>query len=214
MIDPEEYRQLQWEKRLKKSAIPRRFWDLRLDKLDQSPAVEKVAAYVDHLEEHREAGRGLLLLGDPGRGKTTLACVTGLHAFERKFSSYYTTIADYRSLLLEEQSLSSAVRLAKADEELMDEWLRKRAIIDRIKHHVVFLIVDDMGKEHSTTTRFIEDEIDQLLRSRFDLGLPTIITTNVRKAHWAEHYSESMASFIHEACVMVAVDGEDRRRKR
>jgi DNA replication protein DnaC len=75
-------------------------------------------------------------------------------------------------------------------------------------------ILDDLGKEHRTATGWAENTFDALLRSRFNAGLPTIVTTNVPLKNWGVVYGEPMGSFAHEAFIPIAVKapGGDRRR--
>ena len=52
-----------------------------------------------------------------------------------------------------------------------------------------------------------------LLRSRYNFGLPTIVTTNVPVNDWSEVYGDSMYSFLHEAFIthhVVSQEGDRR----
>jgi DNA replication protein DnaC len=74
-------------------------------------------------------------------------------------------------------------------------------------------VLDDIGKEYRTASGWAENVFDELLRSRYNAGLPTIITTNVELAQW-DKYGPAMESFAHEAFVNVAVKAPrgDRRK--
>jgi len=52
------------------------------------------------------------------------------------------------------------------------------------------------------------------LRSRFNAGLPTIVTTNVPMKNWGTVYGDPMGSFAYEAFVPIEVksDRGDRRK--
>jgi DNA replication protein DnaC len=93
------------------------------------------------------------------------------------------------------------------------EWSdRDRALRRlRVAH---WLVLDDIGKEHSTASGFTQDEFYLLMRSRFDLALPTLITSNDRLSDWAHTQGQSMESFMDEACVQVYADGDFRRSQR
>jgi len=147
----------------------------------------------------RTSGRGLLLIGSPGQGKTTLASVI-LQALVREASPdiwggivsrpvYFT---DYPTLLRSQQ------RAFDKDETYQD-------LIDSVfgeghpDRNIRLLVVDDLGKEHRTASGWAEHTFDALLRRRFSLGLPTIVTTNVPLSSWGKVYGDSMASFANEA---------------
>ena len=57
------------------------------------------------------------------------------------------------------------------------------------------LVLDDVGKEHSSKSGWSASVLDQVLRYRHNEGRPTIITTNLALPKWAG-YNESMESFI------------------
>jgi hypothetical protein len=74
-------------------------------------------------------------------------------------------------------------------------------------------VLDDLGKEHKTSSGWAEDTFDELLRARFNSGLPTIVTSNTPLSKWGTNYSEAMASFAYEAFIPIDVNsGKDLRR--
>ena len=75
--------------------------------------------------------------------------------------------------------------------------------------NVRILVIDDLGKEYGS--KYDDTSFDEILRLRYDKGLPTIVTTNVRLENWEAQYSEAMASFAQEAFVRVPIIGTDLR---
>jgi DNA replication protein DnaC len=76
--------------------------------------------------------------------------------------------------------------------------------------NVRVLILDDLGKEYGS--KYDDTSFDEILRSRYDKALPTIITTNVSRDKWSAQYGEAMGSFAHEAFHRVAIIGKDLRQ--
>jgi DNA replication protein DnaC len=173
-------------------------------------------------------GVGLLFDGGPGLGKTTHA-VTTLMEFVRRLPEnddaaksilgissenygmnsrpiYYMTFPEF---------LSRKKALIDADPDTRKELYREmegfhgRAKEDHL--NVRILVLDDLGKEYGS--KYDDTSFDEILRSRYDKALPTIITTNVSREKWAAQYGEAMGSFAFEAFTRVRIMGEDLRKK-
>lgn len=194
--------------------------------LEPSPAVEKVRQWVERVvngEIIQKAGDpfcglGIMLVGNPGHGKTTLAS-TALQSLIRgipgevlgtpgTLPNRIGAFMDYPKLLRLQKSLWSEEN--EADQLLLDSIYGDS---DRMNNVRVF-VLDDLGKEYRTTSGWAENTFDALLRSRFNAGLPTIVTTNVELENWGGVYGEPMGSFALEAFVPVKVKAfkGDRRK--
>jgi DNA replication protein DnaC len=194
--------------------------------LEQSPAVETVRQWVERVvngEIIQKAGDpfcglGIMLVGNPGHGKTTLAS-TALQSLIRgipgevlgtpgTLPNRIGAFMDYPKLLRLQKSLWSEEN--EADQLLLDSIYGDS---DRMNNVRVF-VLDDLGKEYRTTSGWAENTFDALLRSRFNAGLPTIVTTNVELENWGGVYGEPMGSFALEAFVPVKVKAlkGDRRK--
>jgi DNA replication protein DnaC len=155
------------------------------------------------------AGYGVLLVGKPGHGKTTLASVTLqelIRTIPSDMRSPLGIFLDYPSFLDKKKSQFDAFNI--------DEKRKLDSIYGRAdKLNVSVFILDDVGKEYRTSNGWSDNLLDELLRSRFRFGLPTIVTTNTPPMEWSK-YGEAMASFISEAFITIEVKapGGDRRK--
>jgi hypothetical protein len=70
-------------------------------------------------------------------------------------------------------------------------------------------VFDDAGKQQGSSYDAVS--IEELLRSRYDAGLPTILTTNHTRNDWSDKYGKAMGSFVYEAFRPVTLEGEDLR---
>lgn len=163
-------------------------------------------------------GRGLLLSGAPGHGKTALACVA-LQAI--LLDTPATTFAPARSLprspgyFAAYPEMLRMAQLAWKDED-GPHAERMTRLYGEHEHPIYVFVLDDLGKEHRAASGWAENTFDHLLRRRYDLGLPTIITTNVPIKDWGPIYGEAMESFAHEALahqVILSTRGDRRKAK-
>jgi DNA replication protein DnaC len=181
--------------------------------LDNAEAVALVQKWVDTVRSgivikspgSPSSGLGLALVGLPGHGKTTLASVA-LQELIRTMpvsSNHPGLFMDYpKYLRLEKESWT--------DPEAK-ELIQK--VNGDVKESIPLFILDDLGKEYRTASGWSENMFDAVLRSRFNAGLPTIVTTNVKFSKWRATYGAAMESFAHEAFMWVDIESESGDRR-
>ena len=172
-------------------------------------------------------GVGLLLDGEPGKGKTTHAVaalqqflldlpddpadVANFLKYKRdgfSVSSRVIRYMTYPEFLTLKKSVMDLEGIEKANRVAEVEGLHGRSSDDGL--NVRILVLDDLGKEYGTA--YNGSSFDEILRSRYDKGLPTIVTTNVALENWDTAYSPAMQSFAHEAFSRVQLTGNDLRK--
>lgn len=179
-------------------------------------ALQKARAYVDQYRSQQDRnwqlrpsnpsiyGQGLMFAGPPNTGKTTLAAAV-LCELRRRWgvSVHQTRFSDH---------VERKVKLLGAgpdsDPEQLSRW---NYSVERIEWADVVLL-DDVGQERSTESKFAEDVLDKLLRTRFDEGLPTLITTNLGGEEWAQRYSKALRSFVDRCTRRSVFVGEPLRK--
>lgn len=222
---------------LRTSNIPRRFIGLEpsdiTEKVGSFP--REVSSWIDDVINGHVIktigniginGVGLVFDGGPGLGKTTHAVVAAMEFIRHlpidevqaanllginqseyglKFRPvYYMTYPEFLS-----QKKSSFDMDGEDKREISYELdgFHGRCRFDWLNVRV--LILDDLGKEYGS--KYDDSSFDEILRLRYDKGLPTIVTTNVRLENWEDQYSEAMASFANEAFIRVPIIGSDLR---
>ena len=220
------------------SNIPRRFIGMEPSDIAEMSGVfpQEIEDWIENVLEGKVikqlggigvTGVGLLFDGGPGLGKTTHAVVTlmelirrlpedpqqisrifgtGNQTVSRNFRSiYYLTFPEF---VVRKKAIMEADSDTRRELYEEMEGFHGRAKDDNLNVRV--LVLDDLGKEYGS--KYNDATFDEVLRSRYDKGLPTIVTTNVLREKWAAQYGEAMGSFAYEAFVRIQLGAKDLRK--
>ncbi len=213
---------------LRHAAIPARYEHCSLESYDAGyfgadPSLAKAFMMARHFVDGypaTTAGRGLLLTGSIGVGKTHLA-VGILHALVTE-KGVRGLFCDYRELLKQIQH-SYNPQVATTEMEILGPVFDAEV-----------LVLDELGA--SKPTDWVWDTVALVLNSRYNDKKTTLITTNypdlppgcvtdsngsragsaaaraVREETLGDRIGERMRSRLAEMCVMIEMRGEDFRR--
>ena len=210
---------LQAARLLKRAAIPKRYEHCTLDtfepgygQADQSLAAAYMMArhFVDGYPVATE-GRGLLLTGSVGVGKTHLAVgIVQALIFEKGVRAFF---CDYRELLKRIQE-SYNPQVASTELQILAPVFEAEV-----------LILDELGAQKPTD--WVWDTVALILNTRYNDKRTTLITTNYPNAAAAlarqvskapreetlgDRIGERMRSRLAEMCVEVEMRGSDLRQ--
>lgn len=151
--------------------------------------------YVENFETMRSSGKGLLLYGTVGTGKTFAAACIANALIDKGFPCLVTNFA----------------RLINTISGMYDD---KQNYIDNLSRFDL-LIIDDLASERDT--EYMNEIVFNIIDSRYRAGLPVIITTNLTAEELkrsADIRKQRIYSRLFEMCIPVEVKGVDRRRER
>jgi DNA replication protein DnaC len=167
----------------------------------QNSQITKIAHnYVDNFAEMKKRGKGLLLFGTVGTGKTFIsACIA--------------------NALIDKGHPCLVTNFARLVNTIQGTFDGKQDYIDSLNQFDL-IVIDDLASERDT--EYMGEIVQNIIDSRYRAGLPLIITTNLTSdelKHAKEIRKQRIYSRLFEMCVPVEVKllnkkGEpiDRRR--
>lgn len=163
------------------------------DRNREPTAFEACVQYANKDTLFTESHNGLMLLGGVGTGKTHLAAAIANTFVDRGIMTLFATFSDHLEHIREEFDRAG-----------------KREYLSRLKS-VPVLVIDDVGKERRT--EWSQQIMFDVINSRYEHMLPTIITTNFDEDELANHIGGAVWSRLYEMCSGIKTSGSDYRRQ-
>jgi DNA replication protein DnaC len=197
--EEEEYERRKFEERVKEMrriGFPEaemRNWTFANDDLTNEQITKAAQRYVDNFCELRKSGKGLLLYGNTGTGKTYTACEIANALIDKGYPVLVTNFARILNTL--------------------QGTFEKQEYIDSFNNFQL-LVIDDLGIERDTA--YAKEQVFNIIDSRYRSGLPMIITTNLtmeKIKNPEDIENRRIYDRILERCFPIEVGGSSRRRK-
>jgi DNA replication protein DnaC len=197
--EEEERKRIEFEvqvKRMRRDGFPEeqmQTWTFANDDLANERITKAMQRYVDNFAELRKIGKGLLLYGSIGTGKTYAACEVANALIDKGYPVYVTNFS----------------RVLNTLQGTFD----KQDYIDELNRYQL-LVIDDLGIERETA--FAKEQVFNVIDARYRAGLPMIITTNLTIDDIKKPQSigdSRIYDRILERCFPIEVTGQSRRKK-
>lgn len=150
--------------------------------------------YVENFEQMKDTGKGLLLYGGVGTGKTYAA-------------------ASIANALIDKGVSAIVTNFARISNKLQERFEKKQAYLDNLNKFDL-LVLDDLAAERST--EYMQEIVYNVIDARYRAGLPMIITTNLSLEtikNPPNATDNRIYDRILEKCFPVEVKGKSHRRK-
>ena len=168
-------------------------WTFANDDMSNPQLTKAMQQYVEHFPDLKAQGKGLLLYGGVGAGKTFAACEVANALIDRGYPVLVTNFA----------------RLSNT---LQGMFEGRQEYIDSLNKFSL-LVIDDLAAERDT--EYMQEQVYNIIDARYRACLPMIITTNLTGAEIKQPNSlskERIYSRLLERCHPIEVNVADRRR--
>jgi DNA replication protein DnaC len=197
--EEEEYERRKFEERvreMRRIGFPEsdmQNWTFSNDDLANEQITKAAQKYVENFSELRKSGKGLLLYGNTGTGKTYTACEIANALIDKGYPVLVTNFARILNTL--------------------QGTFEKQDYIDSFNNFQL-LVIDDLGIERDTA--YAKEQVFGVIDARYRSGLPMIITTNLtmdKIKNPEDIENRRIYDRILERCFPIEVGGGSRRRK-
>ena len=150
--------------------------------------------FVENFPAFQKEGKGLLLFGTVGTGKTYLAACVANALIDKGVPCLVTNFA----------------RIAN---EVQGLYEGKQEYYDNLNKYPL-LVIDDLSAERKT--EYMQEIVFNVIDARYRANLPLIVTTNLTRQelmHPADLTYQRIFSRLFEMCTPIEISGADRRQK-
>lgn len=195
-----ERKRIEFEKRVKEMrrvGFPEaemQNWNFDSDDGESSQIITVAKNYVKNFDKMLEDGKGLLLFGTVGNGKTFASACIANALIDKGYPCMMTNFA---------RIANTVQGMFEGRQEYYDSFNR-----------FPLLVIDDLSAERKT--EYMQEIVFNVIDSRYRAGLPLIVTSNLSAdaiKNPADIAYQRIFSRLLEMCVPIEVKGEDRRRK-
>lgn len=188
------------EKDLIRMRLPKLYWKCRFDGItNDGVAKQDIRKYFNNINKMHDNGKGLILFGKNGTGKTGILSVVGKEFARWGATVLFIEFADIRGIVIDKVPFDEQYTL----------WERAKA--------VDVLLIDDIGKgltEESDKSGFGARTLDELLRHRVSNKKVTFVTTNMEIEELKQRVMVSTADIFKECFILgIKVVGSNFRDK-
>ena len=182
--------------------IPKRYYDMDFDWLrkhgsfpkENAEAYAVVKEYSHNLKENLESGKGLILRGPAGTGKTSIAVSLLKEAMRLGKGCLMISMPNL---------LDNMLTLSKGDNVAYLSYEQKL-------RNIPLLLLDDFGAEYSKSD-WVVSKVESVIIDRYNRMKPIILTTNYSETWTEKNYSQRVYDRLRGEYAVAIFNGESHR---
>lgn len=183
-----------------RAAIPQRFQGRTLDNFEvhnegQQKALDWSHKFVADVSTTVSEGYNLIFCGDPGTGKTHLACGCAQAFLDAGYTALYTRVAEAMTLIRETYDSDS-------------NRTERQAVMDMIEPDL--LILDEVGLQKNSDWE--HEKLYEIINGRYERLQPMIVMSNETVAGLREFLGERCVDRLREKGKALAFDWQSYRQ--
>lgn len=155
---------------------------------------EIIKNYALHFAEAQKTGSGLILAGNIGRMKTTMAATVCNQLLWAGFSVFFVPMAELLQMMLSYGKRQSGIELDNLQRRVRD---------------VDLLILDDVGAEYKND--WVIQSFDAMVSNRYNNLKPILITTNLSMTGIGKLYHMRIFDRLKQCNLLLSFDGKSLR---
>lgn len=168
-------------------------WTFENDDGSNAKYINAMKRYTANFDEFKTQGRGVVLYGPTGHGKTYLAACIANALIDKGHRVVFTS-------------------MSRIERTLQSSWGDRQEYIDFLSR-VPLVVIDDLGAERNTS--YMAEIVYEVIDARYTAGLPLIATTNLTLAELtkpAEIKEQRIYGRLLEMCYPIEVKGRNKRQ--
>lgn len=168
-------------------------WTFENDDGSNEKYINAMKRYVANFDNFKDQGRGILLHGKTGHGKTYLAACIANSLIDKGYRVIFTS-------------------MSRIERTLQSNWGDRQGYIDLLSR-VPLVVIDDLGAERNTS--YMGEIIYSVIDTRYTAGLPLITTTNLtleELAKPAEIKEQRVYGRLLEMCYPIEIKSRNKRQ--
>lgn len=175
-----------------RAGVGEAYWGATLSMLPADKAYTRfLLAWIEDISDHVAEGRGLLVFGHFGSGKTCVTVCLMKQVIAREGTAVKVAAVDLVKYSIEDPPFD-----------------RDYTWMDRIRE-VDLLVIDDLGAEHQS--EYAKATVEKIIRGRLEAMRSTVISTNLDPKMLAGVLGEATVNAMKETIYPVEIAGVDWR---